>query len=374
MEMKDNKKRIYWLDVARVIAIISITLNHAVNRSYDNYHDQMAEYLAIPFASTIFKTVITVFSRMGVPLFLMISGTLLLNKSITDEDGIRRFYLHNCLDLLITSEIWYFIMYVRLTAVSLLRSDDPLSLIPGMIIGLIKTMLFIDQVTFDSMWYIPMILSVYLLIPLFALLLKKVSLKAFIAPCIIVFISSMLVPGINAFMDLSGSDMQISFALTSSNVFSKYLLYVFAGYWISQGGLDRLKKSTIWILSSVFFAIACIAQLYAYSRPQNYLVSSDYNSPLCLFSVVFLYDGIRRIKDKQGIIADRVAYLSKISFGVYFVHIILMTLINKLPIYSWPRPIILLFLEVASVGGSVIIIWLLSHIDIFKRRLFLIKD
>ncbi len=374
MEMKDNKKRIYWLDVARVIAIISITLNHAVNRSYDNYHDQMAEYLAIPISSTILKTVITVFSRMGVPLFLMISGSLLLKKDITDEDGIKRFYLHNCLDILITSEIWYFIMYVRLTAVSLIRSDDPLSLIPGMIIGLIKTMLFIDQVTFDSMWYIPMILSVYLLIPLFALLLKKVSLKAFIAPCIIVFISSMLVPGINAFMDLSGSDVQISFALTSSNVFSKYLLYVFAGYWISQGGFDRLKKSTIWILSSVFFATACIAQLYAYSRPQNYLVSSDYNSPLCLFSVVFLYDGIRRIKDKQGIIADRVAYLSKISFGVYFVHIILMTLINKLPIYSWPRPIILLFLEVTSVSGSVIIIWLLSHIDIFKRRLFLIKD
>lgn len=33
---KGNRlQRIYWLDVARAVAIISITLNHAVNRAYD---------------------------------------------------------------------------------------------------------------------------------------------------------------------------------------------------------------------------------------------------------------------------------------------------------------------------------------------------
>lgn len=109
--MRTERKRIYWLDVARVVAIISISLNHAVNRAYDNYANQMAEFLSIPLASTIFKTVISIFSRLGVPLFLMISGTLLLRKNITDEDGIKRFYKHNYLDLIITSELWYFIMF-----------------------------------------------------------------------------------------------------------------------------------------------------------------------------------------------------------------------------------------------------------------------
>lgn len=36
-----------YLDIARVLAIISISLNHAVNRSYDNYSDQRAEFLTI---------------------------------------------------------------------------------------------------------------------------------------------------------------------------------------------------------------------------------------------------------------------------------------------------------------------------------------
>ena len=32
--------RSYYLDIARAIAIISISLNHAVNRTYDNYFGQ----------------------------------------------------------------------------------------------------------------------------------------------------------------------------------------------------------------------------------------------------------------------------------------------------------------------------------------------
>ena len=35
--------RSYYLDIARTIAIISISLNHAVNRTYDNYFGQMEE-------------------------------------------------------------------------------------------------------------------------------------------------------------------------------------------------------------------------------------------------------------------------------------------------------------------------------------------
>ena len=72
--MKTEQKRTFYLDVARAIAIISISLNHAVNRSYTNYQGQMAEFFAIPLWSTLFKTVMTVFSHVGAPLFLMITG------------------------------------------------------------------------------------------------------------------------------------------------------------------------------------------------------------------------------------------------------------------------------------------------------------
>lgn len=85
LQIEKSGGRQFYLDVARVLAILSISLNHAVNRSYDNFTNQMQEFLEISLASTILKTVVTVFSRVGVPLFLMISGTLLLNKRI--ENG-----------------------------------------------------------------------------------------------------------------------------------------------------------------------------------------------------------------------------------------------------------------------------------------------
>lgn len=69
-----NKNRIYYLDIARVIAIISITLNHAVGRSFDLHNDTMLEYNTLPLYLTVIKTVAYIFSRIGVPLFLMISG------------------------------------------------------------------------------------------------------------------------------------------------------------------------------------------------------------------------------------------------------------------------------------------------------------
>lgn len=86
-----QKQRTLYLDVARTVAIISISLNHAVNRVYTNYSGTMEEFQTISLGSTLFKTLVIVFSRMGVPIFLMITGTLLLNKRIESGEDVKRF-------------------------------------------------------------------------------------------------------------------------------------------------------------------------------------------------------------------------------------------------------------------------------------------
>ena len=40
----DKKKRILWLEAARVFAIIYVSLNHEVNRTYDNYINTALEF------------------------------------------------------------------------------------------------------------------------------------------------------------------------------------------------------------------------------------------------------------------------------------------------------------------------------------------
>ena len=41
LQIEKSGGRQFYLDVARVLAILSISLNHAVNRSYDNFTNQM---------------------------------------------------------------------------------------------------------------------------------------------------------------------------------------------------------------------------------------------------------------------------------------------------------------------------------------------
>lgn len=65
--------RSYYLDIARAIAIISISLNHAVNRTYDNYAGQMEEFLESSYLSSLLKSVATIFSHLGVRHFFAFS-------------------------------------------------------------------------------------------------------------------------------------------------------------------------------------------------------------------------------------------------------------------------------------------------------------
>ena len=81
-------KRINYLDVARSIAIISITFNHAVNRSFAIYSGQYEEFKSIPIYLSIIKVILYSFSRIGVPLFVMISGALLLPRNY-DSDSLK---------------------------------------------------------------------------------------------------------------------------------------------------------------------------------------------------------------------------------------------------------------------------------------------
>lgn len=369
-------QRIFWLDVARVIAIISISLNHAVNRVFDNYVDQQADFFASPFASTLLKTTVTVFSRYGVPLFLMISGALLLQKHITDEGGIRRFYRHNLLGLLITSEIWFFIMFWFLVFAT---PDQPYlvgATVPQLLLRMVRTLLMINPITFSSTWYIAIVIPLYLLIPFLAILRWNVSAKIAAVPLCLIAVMYTVIPSINAVLNLAGFDYAIEFSPSyygaSSNL-SGYILYVCVGHWISQGGLDRVST---WLLAAgcvLLFAGTCYVQYHAYAQPANYLASYDFFG-IVLGSMI-TFELIRRGARFLRSLKRPIAYLSKISFGIYFVHILIMSLLYWYTDIGWGSRTLTLFLyEFLSIGCSVIFIAVLSQAPVLKKYMFMIKD
>ena len=374
-----ENKRIEWLDVARAIAIISITFNHAVNRSFCVYNDQYAEFKSIPIVLTIIKTVLYAFSRVGVPLFLMISGALLLVRDYRGENT-KRFLTHNWLQLLITTEIWLTIMfwYKQLSPSSILAKE-------GIIICIVRffmTICFLNPFTMGSMWYMPMILCLYLMIPLFALGLRNIDHKFFILPLLIVTASSFILADANGVLSVIGSDQLLELTLESSNIFSMFAVFLLLGYFISQENLlARFRTHTVIMFCIVSFGAFCVFPFWCFSKEPDYVVGEGYKSIFLLIPSVFLFELIRRCRFSM-LISKIGTSLSRMAFGIYFVHICIMELLDYIiDSNPWNMEFLsgiaylpkFLVLEIVSFVGSLIIIRMFSTNRWISKNVFGIK-
>ncbi len=368
-----RKSRHLYLDVVRVIAIISITLNHAVSRSFNIYQGHLDEFNSHSVFYSLGESALYVFSRIGVPLFLMISGALLLNKKMEDEKDVKRFYKHNLLSLFITTEIWYVIMY---WFIILFSPSNTLLETQGFgkaVVGMFKTMLFIDQTTMPSMWYMPMILCLYATIPFVAIVKNKLQKGSpiLLLPIVLVFAYNMVFPAVNMLLNASGKATHTT-VISQANLLSIYYIYILIGCFINSASLQKIKDWQILGIGIVSFAVCVAVQLYFLSKPVGaYLY---YEFPLLPICAGAMFEFFRRKAGWFKIARRPITYLSKITFAIFFVHILIMSAMYWFMSFAgWNPYLKMAFLEGASLGASVLIIFPLSKIPLFRKYLFLIK-
>lgn len=94
--------RIVWLDYARAFAILCVVVVHSTESIYPVNVETLA---ILPCVSKLVVISLFTLGRLGVPIFLFISGYLLLDKDY-DDNGIKKFFSHNYGQLLITTEFW----------------------------------------------------------------------------------------------------------------------------------------------------------------------------------------------------------------------------------------------------------------------------
>ena len=371
----ENKpaKRQYWLDLARAVAIISITFNHALSRSFHTRSETLQEFLLMPAPESFLKAFLYVFSRIGVPLFLMITGALLIPRNYEDRETTKRFIRHNWWGLLRTTLIWLIIMFFYLQVLngSLLRPQEYFRILKE----LIGTLLFLNQKTLPNMWYMPMILCIYLMIPVIAIAIKKLGNKYFFALSAILLIGAVIIPNVNEIIYAAGSDFYISWEINYRDIFSMYFLYVLAGYWISIGKLQKLKSVWLWLILIVSTLATTLFQYWIYSTPSDYFLNT---SDLGIIVITAsLFEIIRRRSKSTPVLSRIVTLLARIAFGIYFIHICIMTVMTVVfdkmipDFYHFPR---FLVLEIVSFAGSVLIIMITSKLRFFRKYLYLIKD
>lgn len=332
--MKTDKRE-FWLDFIRSIAILAVILNHSVEficnlNTSEGFYD-------IPEKARTFSVALFLIGRIsGVPLFLFLSGYLLLNKQIIDDTKLLAFYKHNLLGILITSEIWMLILY------PLIRYLDA-----GYDIqDLIYAMLMWKQVPYMQFWYIPFIVGVYIGIPFLSLCVAMYSERIIKFIWILCFFIFVVINTLRFFNGISiAYPVQMDTSLFMGGIAFLYLTY---GYYIGSKKLSESTYYPVIVISIVFLYISSIIlQLYYYSSNMDAKIGYDILPTFvcsCLLFVLLrdlgktIQYAINENKGRESKLKTRlelvflgaVTEMSQLSFGAYFVHAPIQDIIRRM--------------------------------------------
>ena len=315
-----KKTREYAFDILRVISMIMVIIIHIANvycRSFGMISTK--SYLI----SLIFNTI----CRVSVPIFFMISGTLLLDREFNKSK-----YLKRVIKYLILIVVWD-IIYLVWEYFYLGITYDKLY------------MLIIDPYR-AHLWFLYTILVLYTIQPLLKLIMDKsnnVVKTILLTIWIILSLASMLNPYIAKFFTI--------FSYIGYFIIGKYLYDFIKKY-------DLRKYSLTLIIIMIICYSISIWMNYSLSISLNqfYNLFFAYRTPFIMISSFALYILIISNYQKDNLNKLFIG-LSDLSLGVYLIHGIFLDITVKEFIYSSINSLI-------GIPIFTIIIFILSTLSI----------
>ncbi len=334
-----GEKRIQWIDILRAFAICCVILTHTTERVYQLNVSAMLTYSV---QRQIFSISLFTIGRLGVPIFFFITGYLLLDRSY-DEKNCVKFYKRNLIGLLITTEIWVIIYNCFNMWFKGSECD---------VFTLLKNMTFLKNTDMSHMWYMPVILGIYLLLPFVANALQNSGARFQKIIFIIAFSYLFVVPEVNVIFQSLNIE-SLNALLDVSFVGGAYGLCVVMGYFSKKNYFEKKPIVIWWILTIVGYFATVILQLFAYKNQVGYNVW--YNNA----TLVMCAYGIFELSKHYQIPSNRiVSNLSLCSFGIFLVHNpINMVLLQNLTLERYSIKLLIAFIITLIVSWAVVAIF-----------------
>lgn len=236
----NETSRVQSIDVLRTLALLCVLSIHSLRAAIAQVNGQDLSGLT---GNQIAASCAIGLSTLGVPLFLMISGYLLLDRDYTKERTLA-FFKRNLLPLIVSYEIFD----LALAVVQYIGAGGVT------VADYVKSALFIGPAPMGHLWYMQAIVGAYLLVPLLALLLHAVRERGLepyayaVLACL--FVCYSVLPSVNQIMALQGNAFQVVSALDMFGITEpRFLLYMVFGYMVRQGfGMrtHRLRCMRVW--------------------------------------------------------------------------------------------------------------------------------
>ena len=325
-----NSKREYSFDILRVISMCMVIIIHVSNvysRSYG----------IISNKSFLFSLIFNTISRISVPIFLMISGALLLER-----DFNKKKYLNRIKKFIILTIIWDIIYlvweyyYLGITYNNFYK-------------------LLLEPFR-AHLWYLYTILIIYIIQPLLKIILEKSNKKIKIVLLILWLLFSTI-------------SIKISFIANYFTIFCYIGYFIIGNYLYKYIKKNELKKYTLplSILIVISYGISILLN-YMFSNKYNmfYNLFFAYRTPFIIIATFSFFTIIVSNNNKK--ISNFIISLSDLSFGVYLIHGIFLDITVKSFIYGSINSLIgiPLFFIIILIS-SLVSVFILKKIKYIKK-------
>lgn len=278
---QDSNQRVFYLDLLRVLATIGVIVIHVCGRGFYGCLFCSSWYTAVLYHSMV---------RWSVPIFFMISGSLFLNpqKTVTYKNVLIKYIPR----LLIAYVFWSLFYY-------LFTFDGTFSIRK------------LCESSFH-LWFLPVLMAVYLLIPL----LRKIVLDKDLVQYLLIiwFVWSV----IKMFPKIPPH-----FVFLCSNDILGYAGYFILGFFLSHTSFSNKQLRLVYSMSIFGFLLTIVGTILIakYTQEANEWMFG-YLCPNVIVMAVGLFVLIQSKATKCGNLIIRfVGFVRKDLFGIYLVHI-----------------------------------------------------
>jgi len=352
--VKKESLSLYWIDLARFLASLSVVVLH-VSAVFMSSYGLKANNDYYFIAGNIFDSMV----RWCVPVFIMISGYLTLNSTKIISFG--PFLMKKAERILLPLFFWsvvYFAYYVF--------TEKYLGADPVLLSTFFKSFLLANHTL--HLYFLFVLFGLFCFSPILIAFVRQADEKEVLHATIFLFAISSIPPIIYyGFPSELNPGRNILISKNSISYFINFSGYFLGGYYLVK--VLKVQKVYVYLLG---FLLSVVATILFTHLTKNYQYFYNYNSLNVILmsgSVFLLIKELGMRVEKSGKIRKSVTFLSQRSFGVYLLHPIVMWLFpNFREIALGVSPFIsILFLSVCIYLISVLLVTIASKIRFLNR-------
>ncbi len=327
--------RINAYDSMKAIAIFLVVFYHVGKLNVD--------FLTSPDALVYFHYFVYGFSSIGVPLFFMVNGALLLNKQTYD---LKKHALKT-ITILVLLLVWGSISLLFFKSIY----HEPLTMAQ-----FIQDLLQLKSGRIDYLWFLKALIYLYILYPFVKALYDENRSYAFYMMLVVFVLTFSHIPYIDWINPFQG-------------YYSYALVYFMAGAFLANHADDqRIKNTHVYALFLVSTLLLFVWGIYQTNQSHKIydVVWEGYDSvfTLAMASCVFVW--CKRITVHASL-ASTIRNVGACTLGIYFVHLLLNALLAA--VFPLERTSLAM-----AIGYSVVVLflsfvmtWLAKKIPVVKR-------